>query len=115
MLADVELGRRGVERTTKHQSRQGAKILIKEAAANYQVEYRSWVLSGGWHTVGSATSKTNCPRTNWKIYRSGCEPGKALNLDYFRSKKSSISKRSSTLLVQLAVKQIVQQRCNFLN
>ena len=46
MLADVELGRRGVERTTKHQSSRGAKILIKEAAANYQVEYRSWVLSG---------------------------------------------------------------------
>ena len=38
-----------------------------------------------------AISKTNCPPTNWKIYRRRCEPGTALALDYLRSKKDSIS------------------------
>ena len=45
----------------------------------------------GWHSAGSATSKTNCSRTNWKIYGSGWESGKAFLQDYLGGKKSSFS------------------------
>ena len=76
--------RREVERSLKAARRQ---IFIKRCWSLDWVE-RSFL---GWHSAGSATSKTNCSRTNWKIYGSGWESGKAFLQDYLGGKKSSFS------------------------
>ena len=76
--------RREVERSVKAARRQ---IFIKRCWSLDWVE-RSFL---GWHSAGSATSKTNCSRTNWKIYGSGWESGKAFLQDYLGGKKSSFS------------------------